>query len=72
VAVIDIVPWSRRLHMRRLMPVVVAALLLVIVLAAFLFIPPADVGAATVEAAPAHSSGHTGYPLSGEHPCPEA
>jgi len=68
-AVIDLVPWSRRVHLRRLMPVVVAVALLLIVLAAFLFIPPGDVADA---AEAAHSAGQTPYPaLSGEHPCPE-
>ncbi len=74
-AVIDLVPWSRRLHVRRLVPVVVAILLLLVVLAAFLFIPPADVDAAAAEAA--HASAPASYPATpdgtaGEHLCPEA
>lgn len=68
-AVIELSPWSRRLHLRRLLPVIVAVALLLIVLSAFLFIPTAE--AAGAEAIAPESSGHL-LPAASEHLCPEA
>jgi phosphotransferase system glucose/maltose/N-acetylglucosamine-specific IIC component len=68
-AVIELRPWSRRLHLRRLLPVIVAVALLLIVLSAFLFIPPAE--AVGAEALATASSGHQ-LPDIAEHLCPEA
>lgn len=68
-AVIELRPWSRRLHLRRLLPVVVAVTLLLIVLSAFLFIPTAEAAGAPEIATEA--AGHV-MPLDGEHLCPEA
>ena len=68
-AVIELRPWSRRLHLRRLLPVLVAVALLLIVLSAFLLVPAAE--AAGAEAIAQRESGHLA-PVVGEHLCPEA
>ena len=68
-AVIELSPWSRRLHLRRLLPVIVAVALLLIVLSAFLFIPTAE--AAGAEAITTEAAGHF-LPDIAEHVCPEA
>lgn len=68
-AAIELRPWSRRLHLRRLLPVVVAIVLLLIVLSAFLFIPTAE--AAGAEALATEAAGHL-LPDVTEHLCPEA
>ncbi len=72
-AVIELRPWSRRRHLHRLLPAVVAIVLLLIVLSAFVFIPSAEgAGAeAITTAAATKASGHL-MPSVGEHLCPEA